>query len=105
MGLIPIYVYLDKDLPWVPYRSLFEKAGFTTRVSDIPALVKKLKAMPASEISAREALVRSLRDSHFTFDGAMDQVAKFMKNPGSSDIECQKLPKMMRWGGYGEEEE
>ena len=41
-GLVPVYVW--DDVPWLPYRSLWEKGemGYHVRVRDVAVLLRKL---------------------------------------------------------------
>ena len=47
--------------------------------------------MSDAELAERERLARKYRDSHFSLDGAMDQVGKLLAG-GASDITCRRLP-------------
>jgi len=91
MGLIPVHVYLD--IPWVPYRHLFESIGFSTDVPGLPALLKRLQNMTDSELEQMEARGLQLRESHFTVEGMLRQVSSFLTGRnGGGDLRCQRLP-------------
>lgn len=53
--------------------------------------MKKLKDMPLQELERMEKQIRSLRASHFSYKGTMNQISLFMKNE-ASDLQCQKVP-------------
>jgi hypothetical protein len=85
-GLIPIHVY--QDIPWVPYRRLYEhKLGYLTTVKGLSDLLKELRNMSADDFRQREAQIESYRESHFTPEGMMDQIQRFLST-GEGDLEC-----------------
>ena len=85
-GLIPIHVY--QDIPWVPYRRLYEqKLGYLTTVEGLPDLLKQLRNMTADDFRQREAQIESYRESHLTTEGIMHQIEAFMST-GGGDLEC-----------------
>merc|ERR1712190_597320 len=91
MGHVPIHVYLD--IPWVPYADMFEQIGFKTTVSDLPELLKRLSGMSVSSLERMEATVRAVTESHFTTDGLLEQISRFLTGGvGRSDLRCQRLP-------------
>lgn len=92
LGLIPVHVYLD--IPWVPYSDLYESIGFSTDVKGLPGLMKKINGMDLKDLERMEEKIRSLRSSHFTDEGLLNQISLFMKN-GGSDLRCQKVPSTM----------
>jgi hypothetical protein len=77
MGLVPIHVYLDA--PWVPYAGLSNQIGFVTAVNQIDQLVGRLKTVTADEIHERERRMVALRSSHFSFEGALTQIGRFLR--------------------------
>jgi hypothetical protein len=93
MGLVPIHIYADT--PWVPYAELFDEIGFVTDVDGVDKLIGKLNNMTADEIQERERRIVSLRTSHFSSEGAIAQIGRFLKGEGS-DLRCQKLPSSIR---------
>ena len=89
LGLIPIHVY--NDLPWLPYPDLYQKIGFSTDLEGLPNLLKKINDMDLQELERMEERIRSLKATHFTYEGVLNQISLFMKD-GGSDLRCQKLP-------------
>jgi len=89
LGLIPIHVYLD--IPWIPYPGVYKKIGFSTDLDGLPKLMKELKDMPLQELERMEKQIRSVRASHFSYKGTMNQISRFMKNEASA-LQCQKVP-------------
>ena len=89
LGLIPIHVY--HDIPWLPYPDLYHKIGFSTDLEGLPNLLKKINDMDLQELERMEKRIRSLKATHFTYEGVLNQISLFMKN-GGSDLRCQKLP-------------
>eukprot|EP00415_Alexandrium_ostenfeldii_P000135 UN0135 len=95
-GLIPIYIYLDQ--PWLPYPHLYETFGYSTGISDLPRLLKKLNAMTDDEITAGESAVAAFARSHFTDEAVIEQMKAFLLG-GPTDLVCQKLPESVTGKG------
>jgi hypothetical protein len=94
MGLIPIQVYLDNDIPWIPYPTLLKNLTFTTPLRDLPMLLETLEQMPESTIEAMEEEIAALRPYYFTYEGVLNQIQFFMVGTdGSAALQCQPLPK------------
>ncbi|KAG7351575.1 hypothetical protein IV203_010935 [Nitzschia inconspicua] len=114
MGLIPIQVYIDDDIPWMPYSStILSNISFTTSLSNLPILIQQLKNMSDSEIDAIEHDIRRFIPDYFTYDGVWKQILLFMirhnddNNDHNNDddhnfnhynydntaLQCQPLPK------------
>ena len=89
LGLIPIHVYYD--IPWLPYPDLYKKIGFSTDLEGLPNLLKNINDMDLQELERKEERIRSLKATHFTYEGVLNQISLFMKD-GGSDLRCQKLP-------------
>eukprot|EP00930_Biecheleria_cincta_P083806 TRINITY_DN73316_c0_g1_i1.p1 TRINITY_DN73316_c0_g1~~TRINITY_DN73316_c0_g1_i1.p1 ORF type:complete len:1494 (-),score=273.54 TRINITY_DN73316_c0_g1_i1:60-4541(-) len=92
LGLIPIHVFLD--IPWLPYRDLFPSLGFSTDVKGLPALMAQLQGMEASQLELMEEKIKSLRESHFTDAGVLQQISLFMLG-GHGDLRCQARPESL----------
>jgi hypothetical protein len=92
MGLVPIYVY--SDVPWVPYEDLFRTVGYVSSVRDLGRVMATVKSLSSEEWLAREKRARDLVPTHFSFEGAMSQIGKFMLDPTTSDLRCRPLPRM-----------
>ena len=99
MGYIPIQIY--SDIPWLPYHELFQEKGIGYSISTNEAsfyLRTLLSKTTNEELQRKEDLIRQLRDSHFTIDGIMNQISKFMLGDPSSDLRCVPLPNSVRDG-------
>eukprot|EP00931_Biecheleriopsis_adriatica_P082523 TRINITY_DN5596_c0_g1_i1.p1 TRINITY_DN5596_c0_g1~~TRINITY_DN5596_c0_g1_i1.p1 ORF type:complete len:741 (+),score=116.16 TRINITY_DN5596_c0_g1_i1:134-2356(+) len=94
MGLVPIYVWFEKDIPWLPYPQLWkdELIGFSTLPSEshLGALLNRLAAN-MSRLEEMEARIRSMRTSHFLPEGIMSQIQRFMLGQ-PNDLRCRPLP-------------
>jgi hypothetical protein len=94
MGLIPIQVYLDNDIPWIPYPTLLENLTFTTPLKDLPLLLERLEQIPESTIETMEREIAIMRPDYFTYAGVLNQIQLFMVDrDGSAALQCQQLPK------------
>jgi hypothetical protein len=91
MGLVPIYVYLDHDIPWVPYEDLFSKFGYVTTFDKAAALLETLQQTSWTELQRREERILSLRQSHFSVPGILNHIGRFMKGI-ENDLRCRALP-------------
>ena len=89
LGLLPLHVW--SDIPWLPYAGMFETFGFSSSLSDLPKLLKRLHAMTEDELTRREALVLRVRETHFNHGGFLHQFGRFLRG-ASSDLRCQPLP-------------
>jgi hypothetical protein len=96
-GLIPIHIYQENGVPWIPYLTLYQEQelGYASTVRGLPNLLNTLRNMTASDIEAQEARVASYRESHFVPAGIMHQISLFMMGEGS-DLECVALPSSLR---------
>jgi hypothetical protein len=94
MGLVPIYIHLEKDVPWIPYETLYWKhIGYVTDFTNILNFVEQtLQKLTDEEIRQKEQRIVSLRQSHFSIDGILHQIQLFMLYPNKSDLQCQPLP-------------
>ena len=106
MGLVPIQVYLD--IFWLPYADFFaaEQIDFATDLDGLDALLLQLQSLTDAEIRRRERRIVKLRHSHFTVEGALRQIRKFMMTTttpttqimrggtiaSDGDLRCQALP-------------
>eukprot|EP00039_Didymoeca_costata_P004294 m.72460 g.72460 ORF g.72460 m.72460 type:complete len:693 (+) comp12331_c0_seq1:138-2216(+) len=101
-GMIPVHVYVDGDIPWVPYKDLYDLLGFATDVEGIPSLMEKLNKFSTKKIQALRRKILYYRKSHFTYEGVMNQIGRFMQGKWN-DLRCQQLPSTVR--GSNEERE
>ena len=91
MGLVPIHVYLD--VPWVPYAdTVFKELGYAVDLKVLESLLVRLagqsgsltEAEAVAELEAKEAAAERYRLSHFTYEGAMAQIGRFLLRPSAS---------------------
>ena len=94
MGLIPIYIHLANDPPWLPYPHIYARFGFATDEVGLPAVLRRLHAMDANELEERTRHVLEARETHFSYEGTLEQVARFMVGDPArpSDLRCVRLP-------------
>ena len=90
MGLVPVYVY--SDTPWVPYWDIFVSIGFVATPKTLGRILGEAQKMHPSELLKREARALSHVESHFSYQGAMDQISRFLLNPSESDLKCRGIP-------------
>jgi hypothetical protein len=93
MGLVPIYIYLDDDVPWIPYPELFHQIGYSVTFNRTMPFLEELLTRHDSfaELQQREERILELRDSHFSINGTLHQIGLFMKGM-KNDLQCQQLP-------------
>ncbi len=93
MGLIPIQVY--SDVPWMPYSNLLNEIAFVTDFAHLKETIAHLQSLSDEDIQLMEERIVSMRDSHFSMSGVMQQIQQFMTNQ-NSDLVCQELPETPR---------
>jgi hypothetical protein len=95
MGLVPVYIYLKNDIPWIPYETVYRKhIGYVTDFASVlPFLENTIQQLTDDEIQTKEQMIVSLLQSHFTIDGILQQIQRFMLTPTKSDLQCQPLPR------------
>jgi hypothetical protein len=95
MGLVPVYVHLPNDIPWIPYAQRFtSEIGYITDFDHVVSLIETtLRNVSDEAIRAREQRIVSLRDSHFSTTGILHQIQQFLIAPAQSDLQCQALPR------------
>ena len=58
MGLVPVHVYgaydVYDDVPWVPYKDMFENFGCMLKISESEPLLKKLFSVCIAGLEAKE---------------------------------------------------
>jgi hypothetical protein len=92
MGLVPVYVYLDKDMPWIPYKDLFPDIGYITTFNRAAQFVERIRKGSWKNLQRREERILSLRQSHFSINGTLNHIGRFMRGV-DNDLRCQALPK------------
>ena len=79
------------DEAWVPYElSEYPNVGFTTSISALPILLRRLREITKTSddttntkhsflnVSAMEERIKMLYLTHFSYEGTLAQIAKFM---------------------------
>lgn len=95
LGLVPVYIY--SDVPWVPYAGLFETIGFVVAIGDLKHFLEaQFAKLEDDDILRRQAVARNLTATHFTYEGAIDQIKKFILDPPSSALRCTHPPPTIR---------
>lgn len=92
MGLVPVYVY--DSIEWLPYRGTkadFSNFGYSFSVNNLTALAALVRTVPEEEIHAKRQNVLKFRESHFTTEGVVDQIKKWLAG-GDSDLTCVAYP-------------
>ena len=94
MGLLPVYVYNSNDAPWVPYPEVFARFGWVTDEPGLPLVLAAVHAMGDEELERRTRLVLQARASHFSYEGTLEQLSRFMLADPSrpTDLRCVPLP-------------
>jgi hypothetical protein len=94
MGLVPIYVYLPNDISWIPYAGRFAEIGYSTDFNHVVALIEStLRNISDEAIRGKEQRIVSMRNSHFSTAGILQQIQYFFIAPKQSDLQCQALPR------------
>jgi hypothetical protein len=94
MGLIPIHVYSDDDIPWMPYSTtVLRNLSFSTNLENLPTLINELGQLSDARIEQMEQEIERHIDGYFSFEGIMRQIEHFMVSPWQSALTCQPLPK------------
>ncbi|CAK9078511.1 unnamed protein product [Durusdinium trenchii] len=90
MGRIPVYVWSDE--PWLFYRHLWdqEQIGFASHFTELPQTFDHIAA-DIHKLEAMEQRILELRESHFSFDGVIQQISQFLLGE-RTDLRCQRLP-------------
>jgi hypothetical protein len=92
MGLIPVQVYLDGDIPWMPYETLLRNVSFWTDLKGLPALLEHLETIGDDRIAQTERSIEELTPRYFTYAGVLHQIERFLHDPSSGALECRPLP-------------
>lgn len=104
LGVVPIYVW--DDVEWLPYRGSknadWDSFALSVNVKNVRELPQTLTTQRAS-IERKRAKVRELRESHFTYDGVLNQIELFMRGGEAlSDLRCTRMPNDAGVLSYGE---
>jgi hypothetical protein len=97
MGLTPLYVYDDEE--WLPYRGSggaaeWSRFGVSLALRNITRGAARLAELDDPELERMRAAARAVRESHFTYDGVMQQIIRFIQNgTATSDLRCVAFPR------------
>eukprot|EP00435_Cladocopium_sp_Y103_P027323 s2255_g6.t1 len=92
MGRVPVYLW--DDIPWTFYPELWEKEviGFSANINALEEVLDHIAGLGLEYLESMERHILEMRSSHFTYEGIMDQISKFMIGD-SSDLRCIQYPK------------
>ena len=100
-GAVPAYVF-DYRGAWIPYsgtKADLRELAFVVPFGGVAQWMESLRGVaPATILRMRQAILR-LRDTHFTPQGAMLQVRRFLmapQDPQASDLRCCVNPPRRR---------
>lgn len=81
------------DVLWLPYKTLnTDRVGFVSDVDKLPTLVRQLSNWTGDQVEQREAHISSLRESHPSPTGVLQQIVGFLQ--GSNRREGKQHPSM-----------
>jgi len=90
-GRIPIYVF--SHIPWIPYRDRIQRYIWLTELKGLASLLRNLSTVPERQLSHLEETILGMRDTHFTYQGVLNQISMFLvQGERSSDLRCEVLP-------------
>jgi hypothetical protein len=93
MGLIPVLAFQKRI--WVPYRNStlpWHDIGFWTVIADTEGFVKVVDGLTPERLEFMRGTVRKYRDSHFTIEATIRQIALFFRSGyAQSDLRCEKF--------------
>jgi hypothetical protein len=101
MGLVPVVVY--SDVPWIPYLDFLVKNQsslvYMVQYQNLSHFVQhdllQHTMMTNDEIAKKEVQIRSLRDSHFSYEGVLQQIQAFLWGK-PNDLQCTQLPRTVK---------
>jgi hypothetical protein len=104
---------LDDDVEWLPYRRRYHEndasshpptvpLGYSTTFRNVVPFVQHLlSTLTIATMQLQEERIVSLRDTHFSMKGILQQQIQYFMTPMShtsnrtSDLVCQALPKFV----------
>eukprot|EP00438_Fugacium_kawagutii_P036597 Skav217807 [mRNA] locus=scaffold889:12292:13224:+ [translate_table: standard] len=92
MGRVPLYVW--DDIPWTFYPVLWEKEliGFSANINTLEKVLDHIATLGLDYLEAMERRILKMRRSHFSYEGIVDQISKFMTG-ADSDLRCVQYPR------------
>jgi len=95
-GSIPVHVY--SDVPFVPYKTLFEQEiGYTVLIEDTYYFMTFAQYWSDEDLARKEEKIRSYAPTHFTPDAIGRQILGLMTGKGTH-LECMPMPESIRDG-------
>ncbi|CAL1133206.1 unnamed protein product [Cladocopium goreaui] len=97
MGRVPLYIW--DDVPWSFYRELWDQEiiGFSVQIKGLEKMLDHVAEVGFEKLQSMEEKILSMRNSHFSYEGIMDQISKFLTGRGgSSDLRCVKFKRRRR---------
>jgi hypothetical protein len=76
-------------------RHFLDDFSFACNISELPALLRQLQLLSPDELAQREAAVKRVASTHFTYRGVMAQIGQFMLGD-TTDLRCEPLPSSPR---------
>ncbi len=91
LGRVPIFIY--SDLLWLPYRDHLSEIIYVTNIDHLNTLLESLHHVTDEELTRREELLLNLAETHFSYDGVINQILLYLLGgETSSDLRRQSLP-------------
>ena len=93
-GFIPAVIF--DDHVWMPYRNSsvpWEDMAMFGLLKDLPSIDQQIKSITPERREEMRKTILKYRDSHFTYEGVMNQIRLFMK--GMGDLRCDKYYRTM----------
>lgn len=92
LGLIPVVIY--DDILWLAYLNSslpWDKMIFISRTNSYQEAINEIKHVSNSELEERRRLIKSFRNTHFTYEGTMTQIEMFLLGGyAKSDLRCSR---------------
>jgi len=98
-GRIPIYIYTEP--PWVPYRDMLQQYIWLARVEVLETVLQEVRRISDKQVRLIEEHFRRTRDTHFTYEGVLQQISMFLTHGEiSSDLRCEIHPNSTGFLGH-----
>lgn len=94
-GVLPLHIF--DDFEWLPYLGSgkeVHKFGYSVNINElVPVLQKLALDLKPSSVTERRNLMKSLRMSHYSYVGVINQISLYLKfGPSISDLRCNLPP-------------
>ena len=88
MGFVPVYVWKEEE--WIPYkgsvRADLRNLGFSINICNVSKLPQTLRHVTDAELESRRESIRRVRITHFTYQGVLEQIEKFLQLPCRAEL-------------------